>query len=205
MIKDMDQFTSSPNKENVNEFINFLLSATRSNSKIIRARVNYELYDMLLYACTQLDESVSEFIKKAIIERLARLNLLKVKNQYISEKDVSYAFNGKKNHRNNNKRLLAKVRENCKKEKLEEIKKEYYEIKNSFNRISGKLSNKYNDFSTLKETSIIYERINVLLKLLEDFLKKYDIDDDEYNELDKIIDDLTDIRDTLRSYYKFNK
>jgi len=195
------QFTSSLDKENVNEFINFLLSVTRKNQKIIHSSVNDILYNYVISRCTQLNCSISEYIKRLIIkDMLENGNIpIPIQNILTTSKNVSK----ESNHRNNKKQLLAKVRENNKKEKLEEIRKEYREIKKSFNRISRKLSSKYKDFSTLREASTIYERTSILLKVLEDFIKKHDISDDEYNELDKIIDDISDIRDTLRSYYKF--
>jgi len=191
----MGQIPSSPNMSIVSEYINFLLSAGRTNSKFISLRINEELYQLINHAASSLGISRSKLIKLAIIKLLSELN-------FINNVELKATVKTKTTI-DRKKSLLNKIRSNSKREKLNYIKSEYKEIKRMFTRVSRKLSNRYRDFNVLKEASITYERTNNLLKILESFIKKYDINEHEYNELDKITDDLIDICDTLSSYYRF--
>jgi len=213
MHQDMDQFTSSPISETINEFIKFLLSAGSRNSKVVRVRVNFDLYNMIVHASVQLNESMSEFIKKAIIERLMRLGIIKVSQSAdhgIIQHIITSHFDtlSRKNVKKSRKRdLLRKVEEITKEQKLKEIKKEYKEIKASFTNFTKNLVKGdkvvYYMPNNLQQSSILRERIEALVNEIKNLVKKYDIEDEEYNDLERILDELIMMYRTLLSYYNF--
>ena len=194
----MGQTTSSLDKRFVNRYINFLLSATRDNSKVIRARVNHDLYNMLIHSCVQLDESVSEFIKKAIIERLMKMNALKVGDNDISTIEISSSSTTiiKDDNDHITRREFEEIENiaNHKKIKheIKEMKREARELFEKARRISKKTW-KYNE-----EYLHVFNRNDMLRKRLLS-LKKLKVPKQYLDDLKEIAQIIADIDELLSS------
>jgi len=199
-----DQISSSLNTTSVNEYIKFLLTVTRKNQKIIHASVNDILYSYVISRCTQLNCSISEYIKRLIIKDMLENGSISIPIQidYSNLRKNILTANSSKSERNEKQlkaELISKIKRNHKSQVLDSLKKEYQSIKKEFTRISKSMS--LRRFDVLQKISTLRERINVLLQDIEKFIKKYEISD-IYDELDEMITDLTEMLNIISSYIK---